>query len=220
MGRGGGGSDHGGDDAAIRKLRREIERLAENPRGAPDYRRVFREFDRDGNGRIDRSEFRKACNDLGIDLSSSELSRVIKKFDRDGDGQVSISEFVKFAEGGGRDGGGHSSRDQDDADDAFDKVRKLVRRAEDDGISLRASFEHFDRDGSGDIDEDELHRGLRKLNIELSRHEAKLVMDKFPGRRSGQVRYADFVKAMRECGRDDDDYGVRKLRKEIERLAD
>merc|ERR1712185_608498 len=113
MGRGGGGSDHGGDDAAIRKLRREIERLAENPRGAPDYKRVFREFDRDGNGRIDRGEFRKAMNDLRIDLSSSELTRVIKKFDRDGDGSVSISEFVKFAEGGGRDGGGHSSRDQD-----------------------------------------------------------------------------------------------------------
>ena len=70
--------------------------------GAPDYRRVFREFDRDGNGRIDRSEFRKACQDLGIDLTSSELSHVIKKFDRDGDGQVSVSEFVRFAEGGGR----------------------------------------------------------------------------------------------------------------------
>ena len=66
-----------------------------------DYRRVFREFDRDESGFIDRSEFHKACNDLGINLSSSELSRMIEKFDRDGDGQVSVSEFVKFAKGGG-----------------------------------------------------------------------------------------------------------------------
>merc|ERR1712185_365144 len=108
--RGGGGGGGGGgrsshdydDDDGIRKLRKEIERLADNRRGAPDYRRVFREFDRDGNGRIDRSEFRKACQDLGIDLTSSELSHVIRKFDRDGDGQVSVSEFVRFAEGGGR----------------------------------------------------------------------------------------------------------------------
>ena len=59
---------------------------------------MFREFDRDGNGRIDRGEFRKAMNDLRIDLSSSELTRVIKKFDRDGDGSVSISEFLKFVD--------------------------------------------------------------------------------------------------------------------------
>ena len=56
----------------------------------------MRRLDRDGNGRIDRGEFRKAMNDLRIDLSSSELTRVIKKFDRDGDGSVSISEFLKF----------------------------------------------------------------------------------------------------------------------------
>merc|ERR1712185_509831 len=105
MGRGGGGSDHGGDDAAIRKLRREIQRLAENRRGAPDYRRGFREFDRDGNGRIDRSEFRRAMTELGIELTSSELTRVIKKFDKDGDGQISIREFIRFTEGSdGRSG--------------------------------------------------------------------------------------------------------------------
>ena len=50
-------------------------------------------FDRDGNGRIDRSEFRRAMNDLGIDLSSSELTRVIRKFDRDGDGAISPAEL-------------------------------------------------------------------------------------------------------------------------------
>merc|ERR1711988_1524242 len=70
------------DDSGLRKLRAEIRRLGENPRGPPDYRRVFREFDRDGNGRIDRNEFRRALDELRIDLSSSEVSHVIRHFDR------------------------------------------------------------------------------------------------------------------------------------------
>merc|ERR1711988_175305 len=315
------------EDDAIRKLRREIQRLAENKRGAPDYRRVFREFDRDGNGRIDRSEFRRAMNDLGIELSSSELTQVIKKFDKDGDGQISIREFIRFTESRDGDTGGDRRSDhiadmvrdeikrlsrsggrrldlhrafeefdrndsgkinerefkdelrrlgfdfnrddlqklmdrldvdgdrkisyrefrrfaegdressRDDADDAFEKIRRLVRRAEDDGISMRECFEHFDTDRSGDIEEDELQRGLRKLKIDLTRHETKMVMDKFPGRRSGHVRYGDFVDAMlgrgvrssrdRDRDRDDprrydddEDDAIRKLRREIQRLAE
>jgi len=62
-----------------------------------------------GNGRIDRSEFRRAMTDLGIELSSSELTRVIRKFDKDGDGTVSVREFVRFAEGDGERRGGSRS---------------------------------------------------------------------------------------------------------------
>ena len=48
-----------------------------------------------------------------------------------------------------------------------------MRRAEDAGVSLRESFEHFDADRSGELDEHELQRGLRALGMELSMREVR-----------------------------------------------
>ena len=179
--------------------------------------------------RTDRSEFRSGLKQLGIEFSSSELTRVIKHFDRDGNGMISIREFVRFAEESGE---AHTSqRHGGGADALISNLRGLVRRAEEEqGISLREAFEHFDRDRSGEIDEDEFHSGLRKLRMTLSRHEAKELMERFPGGRRGRIVYRDFVKVVAdrggdssggrdERGRGDDDPAIALLRGEIARLA-
>jgi Ca2+-binding EF-hand superfamily protein len=54
------------------------------------------------------------------------------------------------------------------------------------GIDLLESFEFFDEDRSGTIDEYEFRGGLRKLGVTLARDQVAQVMDKFKGRRQGE----------------------------------
>ncbi len=86
------------------KLRRELLRLSvsgsvrSNSSGVPNLRRIFREFDRDQDGRLDHREFRRALEDLGFQLTTGEVRRLLSRFDCDGDGQISYADFVDFVE--------------------------------------------------------------------------------------------------------------------------
>ena len=59
---------------------------------------LFEEFDKDGSGELDRREFQKGLEKIGVFLNGRDLSLVMKKFDTDGDGLVTMSEFMKFVE--------------------------------------------------------------------------------------------------------------------------
>merc|ERR1712000_784640 len=75
--------DDGDSDRLQDDLRREIRRLAETRHGRPRFRQVFEEIDRDGGGTIDRSEWKKALEQMGFELSSKVAARLFNKFDTD-----------------------------------------------------------------------------------------------------------------------------------------
>ena len=79
-----------------------------------------------------------------------------------------------------------------------DRLRRKLQLAIDDkGLDCLECFEHVARDYSGEIDEREFQDGLRRLGIDLTRDEARSMMDRFPSRRRGRVSYRAFVKALR-----------------------
>ncbi|KAH8052325.1 Ca2-binding protein [Aureococcus anophagefferens] len=162
-------------------------------------------------GRLERREFRRGLEKLGFEFDGGEFDRVVERLDRDGDGTVSLREFLKFAEGAGS-----RPEDSDDAvDEVMGRLRGLVRDAVQDGLSPADCFEHFDRDGSGDVDEREFTKGMKKLGVEMTAYEVRKVMDRFPGGRRGRVRYRDFVKARERAAG-----ALRALRKEAKRSRD
>ena len=56
------------------RVRDEIMRLAETPNGRRlELKRVFREFDSDGNGRLSQSEFSAACEACGCGEDAAKL---------------------------------------------------------------------------------------------------------------------------------------------------
>jgi len=61
---------------------------------AAAMRRVFREFDKNGDGQIDRSELAAIFVELGQHVSEEELSLIIKEADKDGSQTLSYEEFV------------------------------------------------------------------------------------------------------------------------------
>ena len=54
---------------------------------------LFRRWDADGNGRIDKREFREAVGALGYDAPPAEVNRLFEEFDLDGSGVIDFREI-------------------------------------------------------------------------------------------------------------------------------
>ena len=76
-------------------------------------------------------------------------------------------------------------------------------------------------DGSGDLDDDEFYKGLKKLGVDVSRREAKKMMDRFPSRVPGAVLYRDFIRGLKLRQPEVDIRDLEdELRRELRRLED
>nr|CAD1836989.1 unnamed protein product [Ananas comosus var. bracteatus] len=62
-------------------------------RDPSELRRVFRMFDRNGDGRITRKELGDSLRNLGIFIPDDDLAAMIAKIDANGDGCVDMAEF-------------------------------------------------------------------------------------------------------------------------------
>jgi calcium-dependent protein kinase len=66
----------------------ELNKLAEQ----------FRQFDKNGNGRLSRDELLEGFREIrGIDFSEKEIDDLIKRVDLDGSGDIDYNEFVNGA---------------------------------------------------------------------------------------------------------------------------
>merc|ERR1712054_62383 len=114
--------------------------------GDEDLGRIFREFDRNRDGDISEREFLRAMDKLRLDVTDSEARRLMRRFDRNNDGRISYREFIRFAEGRGGRSDDRSRRSPDsaadDEDELASKVRKILRRRDED---LGRIFREFDR---------------------------------------------------------------------------
>ncbi|ESN96430.1 hypothetical protein HELRODRAFT_163490 [Helobdella robusta] len=57
-------------------------------------RRVFREYDKDGNGKLDRREFHDICSKLGERLTKEETEVVMMVLDKNLNSYIDLEEFI------------------------------------------------------------------------------------------------------------------------------
>ena len=58
---------------------------------------LFVKWDTDGNGMVDKKEFREACRQLGLEsISTSDLDALFASFDHDGGGTVDFKELNRM----------------------------------------------------------------------------------------------------------------------------
>uniref|UniRef100_A0A8C3D912 Programmed cell death protein 6 n=1 Tax=Corvus moneduloides TaxID=1196302 RepID=A0A8C3D912_CORMO len=60
-----------------------------------DWQNVFRTYDRDNSGMIDKNELKQALTGFGYRLSDQFYDILIRKFDRQGRGQVAFDDFIQ-----------------------------------------------------------------------------------------------------------------------------
>ncbi|XP_067107633.1 programmed cell death protein 6 isoform X3 [Osmerus mordax] len=60
-----------------------------------DWQNIFRTYDRDNSGFIDKNELKQALTGFGYRLSDQFYSTLIEKFDRQRKGQVAFDDFIQ-----------------------------------------------------------------------------------------------------------------------------
>uniref|UniRef100_A0A7N8XJ24 Programmed cell death protein 6 n=1 Tax=Mastacembelus armatus TaxID=205130 RepID=A0A7N8XJ24_9TELE len=60
-----------------------------------DWQNIFRTYDRDNSGFIDKNELRQALTGFGYRLSDQFYGTLIEKFDRQRKGQVAFDDFIQ-----------------------------------------------------------------------------------------------------------------------------
>lgn len=72
--------------------------------------RIFKFFDIDGSGELDKGEFRMAMERFGMTLTQKEIDGFFRRYDQDGGGEISFDELVErvcsagHVTGGGKTG--------------------------------------------------------------------------------------------------------------------
>ena len=121
---------------------------------------LFREWDEDGNGAIDKKEFRAAIAGLGYDVSKKEANAAFDLLDDSGDGFIEYDEFkkqlAKYKPG---------SKAAADASKALAKqqAKKEAKNAEPDAAPASGAGEDTDVVGTG---EEEFDVGMKQNAME------------------------------------------------------
>mmetsp|Transcript_22207 Transcript_22207/g.88118 ORF Transcript_22207/g.88118 Transcript_22207/m.88118 type:complete len:186 (-) Transcript_22207:1042-1599(-) len=156
-----------------------------------EIREAFDLFDTDGSGTIDAKELKVAMRALGFEPKKEEIKKMISDIDKDGSGTIDFSEFLemmtaKMSEKDSREEILKAFRLFDDDETGKISFRNLKRVAKELGESLSETtlylfrvslgenmtdeelqemIDEADRDGDGEINEDEFLRIMKKTSL-------------------------------------------------------
>lgn len=140
-----------------------------------EIKEAFDLFDTDGSGSIDARELKVAMRALGFEPRKEEVRRMIAEVDKDGSGTIEFPEFldmmaVKLAERDPREEILKAFRLFDDDETGKITFKNLKRVARELGENmtdeeLMEMIEEADRDGDGEISEEEFLRIMKKTNL-------------------------------------------------------
>jgi len=140
-----------------------------------EIKEAFDLFDTDGSGSIDSKELKVAMRALGFEPRKEEVKRMINEMDKDGSGTIEYPEFEemmasKMAERDPREEILKAFKLFDDDNTGKISFKNLKRVARELGETmtdeeLMEMIEEADRDGDGEISQEEFLRIMKKTNL-------------------------------------------------------
>lgn len=140
-----------------------------------EIKEAFDLFDTDGSGRIDAKELKVAMRALGFEPKKEEIKKIIQEIDKDGSGQIEFQDFLevmsfKISERDPREEMLKAFRLFDDDNTGKVSLKNLRRVARELGETmtddeLQEMIDEADRDGDGEISEEEFIRIMKKTNL-------------------------------------------------------
>ncbi|CDW86002.1 centrin [Stylonychia lemnae] len=155
---------------AKRKQRQEL-----SDEQKQEIKEAFDLFDTDKTGTIDYHELKVAMRALGFDVKKQEVLNLMKEYDRDNTGQIEYHDFLEIMT--------HKISERDPVEEIlkafklFDEdntgrisLRNLRRVARELGENLsddelQAMIDEFDKDGDGEINEQEFLNIMKQTSI-------------------------------------------------------
>merc|ERR1711966_90033 len=140
-----------------------------------EIREAFDLFDTDGSGCIDAKELKVAMRALGFEPKKEEVNKMISDIDKDGDGTIDFDEFMmmmtaKMGEKDSREEIIKAFRLFDEDETGRISFKNLKRVARELGETmtdeeLQEMVDEADRDGDGEINEEEFLRIMKKTSL-------------------------------------------------------
>lgn len=140
-----------------------------------DIKEAFDLFDAEGTGKIDTKELKVAMRALGFEPKKEEIKKMIADIDKEGTGKLSYDDFlalmsVKMAEKDSKEEIMKAFRLFDDDETGRISFKNLKRVAKELGENLtdeelQEMIDEADRDGDGEINQDEFLRIMKKTSL-------------------------------------------------------
>mmetsp|Transcript_21025 Transcript_21025/g.33594 ORF Transcript_21025/g.33594 Transcript_21025/m.33594 type:complete len:188 (-) Transcript_21025:198-761(-) len=140
-----------------------------------EFRDAFKLFDKDGDGVITVDEIYEVFTSLGFSkYSKQDVKQMVDAIDIDGNGTVDLDEFIVLLR-----------------QKKSGKYEKMSYEDE-----LKQAFAVFDRDGSGEIDSEELASIMGALGENLSKEDVEFMIKAIDINSDGQIDFKEFKKMM------------------------
>ena len=137
-------------------------------------KKLFTDFDRDGDGLITLEEIKMTMLDFGKDVPQTELSSIFEKMDRNKDQRIDFKEFSDLVV-------------------ALEKqYGKLRTQKNTKGLTVQNTFEAFDKDKDGLVTLDEIRAHLLEIGKGISENELKDLFNKADKNSDGKIDVTEF----------------------------
>jgi len=143
-----------------------------------DVQNAFKQFDRNGDGAIDKAELTSALSSTGGNFTKQEIDTIFVAADVDGDGEIDYEEFIALM--------------CPSASDIVEKFRAKYKNVND----VRAAFKRFDRNGDGALEKDELAAALKSSGESYSDVEVNAIFSLGDIDGDGEITLEEFIALM------------------------
>lgn len=138
-----------------------------------ELREIFRNFDRNNDGKLTQLELGSLLRSLGLKPSEDQLEALIQSADKNNNGMIEFSEFIALV--------------------APDLIPAKCPYTEE---QLRQLFKMFDRDGNGYITPAELAHSMAKLGHALTAEELTGMIREADTDGDGCISFQEFSQAI------------------------
>jgi Ca2+-binding EF-hand superfamily protein len=187
-------------DKIVDKIQRNMEdELGKDVNKGRELKRVFEQMDTDNSNTVDKKEFARAINKLGVKLTTDEVDAIFERYDADNSRGLEYKEFLTLVGAaaptrGSSTGGSALQREVDKL------IDRIQRQLEEDlgkdvnkGRELKRVFENIDVDGSGTLDKREFLKAMAKLSVKLTTDEVDAIYERYDRNGRGALDYNSFL---------------------------
>ena len=159
-------------------------------------RALFDHIDADGGGTLDLQEIGVMTSDLGLSLTTVELSAAMEQMDRDNNGDVDFEEFFIWYMEASNSGNRLATEIQRglQRSEMLQMARNAMFAAMDGtGVDhLKILFDRLDEDGSRSIEVSELVYLVDGLRLNMTQEEIRIAVQEMDEKKTGQIDFEEF----------------------------
>jgi len=163
-----------------------------------DVQTAFRQFDKNGDGSIDKNELTSSLKSSGGNFSQKEIDVIFSAADIDGNGEIDYEEFIALM--------------CPSASDIIEKFRSKYKNMND----VKAAFQRFDGNGDGSLSKSELSTALKSSGESYSDVEVDAIFSLGDVDNDGEITLEEFIALMSPSA----SQVVLKIRKAFKNLND